>query len=890
MLSDLLIRLRALFQRNAVERELDDEMRFHFDQQVDKFVQSGLPLAEARRRARLIFGGSDQIKEECRDARGVHFLEVLWHDLHYGARMLCKNSGFTAVAVLTLALGIGANTAVFSVVNSVLLRPLAYRNPQQLYVIREIVPQWSKSYPLLAANLQDFLIWQKECHSFDQVALAESLDMTLRGAGETEQIHGVRGSANLFDVLGVHPALGRSFFSEEDQPGRDRVVILTDSFWHTRFHSDPALVGTAITLDGEAHVVVGILPAAFRFPKELGTLSRFGAHTAFFKPLGGAMFYEQGLISEFDFAAIARLKPGVSPEQAEADLNVVQAQIAKQANEKLDLRGKLLPLEAEVVGSSRRGLVLLLAAVGAVLLIVCVNLANLLLARIPGRMREAAIRTALGASRSRLLGQMLAESLLLAFLGGTLGVCLAGFAVSWIAHSLLVDLPRVNEVTIDTRVLSFAIALSTLTGTLFGMLPAWRIAHAAPQEILKSGGTASTESRRTGDLRKTLVGFEVALCTLLLLLAGLLTDSLIHLVRVNTGFSVEHVLTADVSLPPPSYSAPAARERFYNQVLANIRALPGVRSAGWVSILPLEGEGGVSDISLPGEQIRPEQKPFANHRAVSPGYFETMGIPLLQGRLFTEGDRGRKLIVVSQSVAERLWPGKNPVGQECIAGWGELQRSQVIGVVGDIRTVRLDSPPLLMVYTPQSYAEVPPSAPASASIVVRTDIDPSTLASAVRGVVRSVGEDVPVIALRPMKQVVSESLSTRRFQMLLSVSFALCALFLAALGIFGVVAYSVEQRRQELGIRMALGAQSKDLLRLILRQGMAPVLLGFASGALAAFLAGRLIESFLFMVTASDPLAMVCVALTVGLAALAACYFPARRTMRVDPMVALRYE
>jgi predicted permease len=640
------------------------------------------------------------------------------------------------------------------------------------------------------------------------------------------------------------------------------------------------LVGRTITLDGEPHVVIGVLPASFHYWS--------GTRPAFFKPLGGPKPYEQGLIGEFDFTAIARLKPGVSLDQARAELNVVQAQIAKEAKEDLDLRAALFPFQDHVVGFARRGLILLLAAVGAVLLIVCVNLANLLLARIPGRKREAAIRTALGATRARLMRQMLTESLLLTLFGGVLGIWLAGFAVQWLLHAAPADLPRLDEIVINARVLFFAIVISAVTGAFFGVLPAWQLATAAPQETLQSGGTSMTENRRTRRLRETLISIEVGLSTLLLILAGLLSASLFHLVRVNLGFAPDGVLAADVALPPQTYTQRAARGNFYDQVLAGIRALPGVRSAGWVHILPLEGEGSVSNLSLPGEQVRPGQQLIVNYRAVSTGYFETMGIPLLKGRFLTQEDRGRKLVLVSQSVAERLWPGKNAVGQECVVEWGDSQRSEIVGVVGDIRTVRLDEPPLPMVYIiADAYGE---GAPSSASIVVRTAIEPSAAVASVRRVIQGVDPDVPVLALRPMTQVVSQSVDARRFQMSLASLFAICALLLASLGIFGVVGYSVQQRRQELGIRAALGAQTSDLLGLVLRQGMAPVAVGLVLGIVAALLGGRLIQSLLFGVRAFDLLTLTGVSFVVVLVAAIACYIPARQATRVDPLVALRHE
>ncbi len=809
-------------------------------------------------------------------------MDTLVQDLKYGLRMLVKNPGFTAIALLTLALGIGANTAIFSVVNGVMLRPLAYRESQRLYLIQEIVPQMAKFYPLLAANLPDFRIWQKSCHSFESIAVAESASAGLTGAGEPEEIHGVRASANIFDVLGVRPQLGRSFLPDEDEAGHGRVVVLTDQFWRSHFHAEAALIGQTITLDGAPYRVAGILPASFHFPRAV-TNNIFPERIDFFEPLNGEKEYEQGLIGEFDFAAIGRLKTGVSPEQALAELNVVQAQIALEAKEGVDLRAAISPLEAEVVGSARRGLLLLLGAVGAVLLIVCVNLANLLLARVPARMREAAIRAALGASRWQLFRRMLSESLLLGVIGGGLGTWLASFGVAWLVRAAPPGLPRLDEVQIDARVLWFAVLLSVFTGTLFGVLPAWRMARSEPQEALKSGSLAASEGRRARHLREGLIGFEVGLSTLLLVVAGLLTSSLMHLLRVNTGFATENVLTADIDLPPQAYSQADVRLHFYNTLLDHLRALPGVRAAGWVSILPLEGEGSVTGIDIPpGHSVSP---PIANYRPVSPDYFTAIGIPLLRGRIFNEADRGRKVVVVSQNVAERFWPGENPVGRTCLTYWGPKTEEEVIGVVGDIRTVRLDAPPIMMVYVPD-WSRVPQSA----SIVVRTSMEASGAAAAVRQAIHATDAEVPIVALRPMAELVSKSVEPRRFQMDLALMFALCAISLASLGIFGVVAYSIEQRRHELGIRLALGAQCSDLRRMVLRQGMAPVLAGLVAGIGASMVTGRLIESLLFGLSAWDPPTLGIVALVVVTVAALACYLPARRATKVDPMVALRYE
>lgn len=820
---------------------------------------------------------------------------TLWQDLRYALRTLLKAPGFAAIAILTLALGIGANTAIFSVVNGVLLRPLAYHEPQQLCVIREIVPQLTKFYPTFPANLPNFRIWQRDLHSFENIGLAEGIEMDFRGRNSAVELPGAKVTSTLLDTLGVHPALGRNFQPDEDNPGRDHEVILTDSFWRSEFHADPKIIGKAMNLNGQSYEIVGVLPASFHFPQgeELGPLTYFDAQLAFLKPLGEDAS-QTDLLGEFDYAAIARLKPGVSLAQASAELNVVQERIAETAKQGGNLQAELIPLATQMLGPARQGLLFLLAAVGAVLLIVCANIANLLLARVPRRMREAAIRTALGATRGRLTRQMLTESLLLGILGGGLGILLAFWGVAAIVSAAPPGIPRLAEVSIDGRVLLFAILISVLTAALFGMLPAWRIAHADPQEALKSGALSTTENRRTRRMRSSLIGLEVALSTVLLILGGLFTSSLVHLLNVDTGFSVEHVLAADVSLPPQTYGSreqgAPARGRFYDQTLAAIRALPGVRAVGWVNYLPLEGEGSVSDVRYPGTSDKDvANMPLADYRAASPDYFSAMGIPLVAGRSFTNADRGRKVIVISQRLAERLWPGKNAVGQLCWVDWADAHEPvEVIGVVADIRTIAMDKSPVMMVYCPPWLGAA--ATPQSASIVIRTAMDAGAAASAVRNAVRSIDPGVPITALRPMSDVVSKSVDTRRFQMLLAMIFAVCALFLASLGIFGVVAYSVEQRRHELGIRLALGAQLANLRTMILRQGMAPVLAGLAVGIAGALFLGRLIAGLLFGVHAFDPLTFVCVAAVVMLVALAACYIPARRATRVDPMVALRYE
>ncbi|MDT8066900.1 MAG: ABC transporter permease [Terriglobia bacterium] len=815
-------------------------------------------------------------------------MSLLLQDLRYAVRVLRKSPGFTAIAVLTLAIGIGANTAIFSVVNGVLLRPLQFRDSRQLYVIHEIVPQVVKSMPLLDANLPDFQIWQREAHSFDEIGIGESTSMIISDDGEPELIHGTRTSANFLKLLGVNAARGRLFQAEEDQPDRGHAVIFTDAFWRNRFKADPEIVGRSVTLDGIPYSVVGVLPKSFQFP---GHVNGLASNAQFVVPLNGPKPYETDLIGEFDFTAIGRLKAGVTPAKALAELNVIQARIAQQAHTNFDLRADLSPLQSQIVGSSRKGLVLLLASVGVLLLMICVNLANLLFSRAPGRMSGAGIRKALGASVSRLMRQMLVESVLLATCGGVLGIVLAKVAVASFVHFGAAGIPRLSEVTMDGRVVGFALLATLITAVLFGTLPAWLVSRADLRETLAAATRSATESHRTRTLRSALITVEVSLCTALLIVAGLLGRSLLRLLDLDPGFSVNHVLAATIDLPPVVYKGADSRKGFYRDALDGIRSLPGVRSAAWVSILPLQGQGSVTGINLPGDTLPPAEAPIANYRVVSPDYFRTMGIPLVSGRALSAEDRGKRRVIVSQNLARRLWPKRNAVGQMCAAHWGPLAESpsEVVGVAGDIRT-SLDQPPLYMVYVADSWALEPPSAPMSAAFVVRTSQDSTSVADAVRKVIHRAGPDVPIVSLQPMSQVVARNVEGRRFQMSLISMFALSALLLAGLGIFGVLAYSVEQRRREFGIRTALGAQRSQMVTMIMRQGLLPVAVGLGLGVAGALTGGSLLQSLVFGVTPFDFMTFAGVALLIAVVAAIACYVPARRATNVDPIVALRYE
>jgi putative ABC transport system permease protein len=668
-------------------------------------------------------------------------MRALVYDFRYACRLLRKAPAFTTVIVLILALGIGADTAIFSLVNSVLLKPLRFGDSNQLYVIHEIIPQWANSYPVLDANLPDFQMWRKEAHSFEDIAILESTSAIVAGAGETEQVQGTRASANLLSLLGVQPALGRLFLPEEDEADHGHSVILSDALWRTRFRADRNIIGHSILLDERPYTIVGVLPSSFQMP---GAVNGFSKRAQFVVPLNGPEPYEQDLIGEFDFTSIGRLRSGATTAQAVAELDVIQARIAKDARAKIDLRAQIAPLQSEVVASAQHGLVLLLAAVGAVLLIICVNLANLLFARLPGRLREAGIRKALGASELRLFRQMLTESVVVALLGGALGALLAQFGIYWLVHFGPAEIPRLNEVRLDAQALAFIVCISLSTAVLFGVLPAWFASRADWHEALSSGGRSVSESRYTRRLRSALVAIEVGMCTVLLIVAGLLGHSWLRLTNLDPGFDVAHVLSADIALPPVAYATNEQRKAFYRSTLDGIRSIPGVSSVAWTSMLPLEGEGSVSGVNLPGNRLPPDQAPIVNYRAVSKDYLHAMSIPILAGRGFAEDDRGRRVVIVSQALARRLWPNQNPVGQQCLAEWGplQLQPSEVIGVAADIRS-RLDRPPLYMIYVADSWAQTPPGEPGSAAIVVHTQGDPAALASAVRQVIHQAGPTFP---------------------------------------------------------------------------------------------------------------------------------------------------
>lgn len=811
----------------------------------------------------------------------------LGSDLRYGLRGIRRNPGFSLIAIATLAFGIGANTAIFSVFDGILIRPLGYGDETRLVAIHEAVPKFSRLAPRIPVNAMHFLEWRKSVRAFERIAMIGGITLNLTGSGEPERLAAARVSSGLFPMLGARTQLGRTFLEEEDQPGRDNVVVLSNGLWKRRFASDPNVIGRKIVLDGHPYEIIGVLSSSFHFPKlsQLYAMTVRAERPQLWKPFAVKPDELQAM-GDFNYACIGRLRPGASLNQAVAELNAAQERLTSQAPEKVELLAALVPLQDQITSRSRSGLQLVLSAVGVVLLIGCVNIANLLLARATSRKRELAIRSAIGAGARHLLQQMLAESLLLAGIGGALGVMIAYGALRLILTRAPVDLPRLDEVHLDARVLLFTAAISILTGLFCGLLPACRFARTDPQVAMKSGAGGSTEPRGSGRLRSLLVGLEVGLSTLCLIAGGLLLRSFVKVLEADKGFAVQQVITVNLNLPGTRYPDQSQRVRFMRSLLDSVRAWPGVLSAGISNMLPLSGEGGNNLLTLEGTKVPFTERPLADIRGVNPEYFPTMGIALRQGRIFEQVDRERKVAVVSALTAERLWSGQNPLGKRFKVGDPDGPFIEVTGVVGDVRSVGLDKAPSMTVYLPYWQRRTW----GGPSLAVRTAIDPLAISSTIRGAIRQIDSELPVPEFQTMEQIVDESVAQRRFQMSLVLLFAVAALVLASLGIYGVVSYSVTLRTNEIGIRMALGARGEDILKMILRQAMAPVAVGLCGGLVASLAAGRLLARLLYGVAPVDTVTISSVVLTLAAVAALASFIPAGRATRVDPVTALRYE
>ena len=818
-------------------------------------------------------------------------MESLFKDIRYGLRGLLKRPGFTIVALITLALGIGANTAIFSVVNAVVLRPLPYAQPEQLLTLWETMPG-SDRRAVAPGNFED---WRTQNKTFQELAATFYANFNLTSDGEPERIDGATITSNLMTMLGAKAQLGRTFLADDDDHQDRHVVLVSDGLWKRRFGSDPNVIGRAITIDEIPHTVVGVMASGFRYPSrsELWVLGRNRSAV----PLSlVAQFPKNDWTHERDahfISVIGRIKPGVTVSQAQSDIAGITSRLELEfPKTNAGLGSNVVPLHTQVVGDVRQILFILLGAVGFVLLIACTNVANLMLARATQRDREIAIRTAVGASRLRLIRQLLTESLLLSVAGGVAGLIVSIWAVDLFIKLSPGDIPRLAEASVDMRLLGFTLLVSLLTGVGFGLLPAFQATRTNLNSSLKEGGTKSSDGRHRRGARNALVVTEIALAQVLLVGAALLAISYVRVTKIDPGFNPENVLTAKIAPSRKKYPDPKSRSAYYTTVLDRLQSLPGVESAGMVMNLPLTGSGMNRGFRAEG---RPEPKPDENvtmeYQIVSPGYFKTMGIPVKQGRGLTETDieTSERVIVINQAMARQYWPNDDPVGKRMAVGESSKETSwrTIVGVVGDIRHASLSEAAVPTAFI--AYRQDLESWPRM-GFAIKTKSDPASLTSAVRREIANIDRGQPVYAVEPLEKVMSTSVAQRKFIMLLLGSLSGVALALAIVGIYGVISFSVSERTQEIGIRMALGARAADVLRMVLSQGLSVALAGIGIGLAAAFALTRLLTSMLFEVSATDLRTFGVVAFVLAVVALLACYIPARRAMKVDPLEALRYE
>ena len=872
--------LRATLQRRVVEREMDEELRFHMERYTDDLVRGGRARGEAQRQARLAFGGVGQIKEACREARGVHVLDSLVLDMRYGLRLLRRTPGFVALAIATLALGIGATTAVFSLVNAVLLRDLPYQDPDRLVFLYEPLPGIPGA-PLEAWGPVngDFFTWQKQSRSFASMAMFTTGGMNASLGDSAFRASGSSVTAEFFKVLGVSPALGRTVDQTDTQPGHGSVVVISNSLWRSRFGGDRNVLGKDLLLDARPYRIIGVMPAEFGFPHGTENLDTIGKTTDIWVPW---TMNAQQRASRDDNPGngMGRLRPGVSLREAQAEIAGITSHFDppfQQQHEKP--QSVVRPFDEEITGGSRRALLIFMVAVLLLLLIACSNVAGLGVARASGRAQEISVRAALGASRLRLGRQLLAESLCVVLAGGVLGTAAAFWIVRLLVNFHPANIPRIEETSIDGRVLLFTLCVSLATAVLSGLFPAWSGSRCSLNEAIKGSGARSVKGGASR-LHSGLIVAEMALTIVLLTGSGLLIHSFFKLRSVDKGFASLSTVTMGVQLDG-RYNQPQQQNEFFHNLLAGVRAVPGVKEAAAVDHVPLGGGESISLIEVEGYGFD-NKTPFES-RLVTPRYFAAMGTPLLEGRDFDDGDAAGRapVIMVSRSFERRYFPGRSALGRRVhTSGW-----RTIIGVVADVRMRELDTTPPMQIYLPLWQVPV-----GSVAVVVRGGLPPERTASALSRLVRNTDAALAVADVRTMGQLVSEASAERRFQTLVLTVFGGTSLFLSLLGLYALMAYTVQRRTAEIGIRMALGAQRSAVMRLMLRQGATLWLAGIALGLACAWSVTWWMRSLLFEVQPTDPLTFVAVATLFCAVAVIACYVPAQRATRVDPVISLRYE
>jgi predicted permease len=807
---------------------------------------------------------------------------TLWQDVRFGFRMMMKKKGVSFIAVLALGLGIGANTAIFSVVNTVLLRPLPYKDPSRILFVFWSAPKLTTED--MPASAPDFQDWREQNKVFERMAAITGESFNLTGEGEPERVQGAAVSADLFPLLGVQASRGRTFTEEEERQGSNKVVVMGHDLWQRRFGSNPNIVGQTVTLNKESYTVVGIMPSNFHFPEGTERIDLW-------VPLSFTPEIEKARGHRYLFVA-AKLKEGVSFEQARTEMTALAARMAEQnPGTNTDWYVKLESLQDALTEDVSTALFVLLGAVGFVLLIACANVANLQLARAAARQREVAIRLAVGASRRRLIRQFLIESTLLACVGGLFGLLLAFWGIDAIRAVLPEDVPRMEQIGIDSAVLIFTLSVSLATGILLGLVPALQATKPDLIEALKEGSLSLAGSRQRNRVRSLLVVIEVALALVLLIGAGLMMKSFWRLREVRPGFDSHNLLTMQITLPEAKYEEPEEQSLFFHQLLERVQSIPGIESAGFATDPPLTDDSR-TDLTIEGQApVAFGNEQTASYGSVSPGYFRAMGIPLLKGRTFTAEDREDSVpvVIISNAFANRFFPGQDPIGKRIHQG-GEDDEDvpwmTVVGVVGDIRHYGLNEEVSSEMYMP--FAQKPE---AEITLVVRSSgANPLTLLPAIRSEVEAIDRDQPVFGVETMEHLLSESVASQRLSVMLLGLFAALAFLLACVGIYGVISYTVTQRTHEIGVRIALGASGRDILRLVIWQGMRMVFIGLVLGLLASFALTRVMASLLFNVSATDPATFVLVSALLAVVAFFASFLPARRAMRVDPMTALRYE